>query len=384
MFGRIAGVKYEDGLMRSPIAAMFNDLKLKSLADSLQPLISENKNFVKLIKVSYKKAHEDHLSKFKQLSLEMKAAIAFYTAAGIPTETSPYFIMNAALREKDRSKMKPWRWFIWLLLNALHALPRERVRTVWRGAKIPLSVFGSQYKKGKSILWAGFSSASKSLEEMNTFVGKVGPRTLFSIELGPGLGWNIQAFSFFPKEAEVLLPPNVEFKVCSVLNAGSGFTLVHLKQIESDDFIIQPSVISHDDEHKLEEPKFKVFKVGELVLAKSKGFHGYYPGAISKINDASSVAVKYEGGDFWSHCPLEYLQPYPYKKEAKLHVGMKVLTKHPVRDMDIWTPGMIEKVKLNLKSDKVFDVKPDGARNGFIDSPRSNIQPYCDPKYFAI
>ena len=46
-------------------------------------------------------------------------AIVLYTIEEEPRDISLYFMMNAALRSKDRSQVKPWRDFIWLLVKGL-------------------------------------------------------------------------------------------------------------------------------------------------------------------------------------------------------------------------------------------------------------------------
>ena len=74
---------------------------------------------------------------------------------------------------------------------------------------------------------------------MKTFLGKSGPRVMFLIELtGPPIARDVKAFSLYPKENEVLLPPNVSFKVVSSFNSGNDFHIVQLKQTESLDEIL--------------------------------------------------------------------------------------------------------------------------------------------------
>ena len=44
-------------------------------------------------------------------------AITLYTMEDTPRENSLYFQMNKALRAQDRSAVRPWRDFVWLLLH---------------------------------------------------------------------------------------------------------------------------------------------------------------------------------------------------------------------------------------------------------------------------
>lgn len=87
-------------------------------------------------------------------------------------------------------------------------------------------------------MWSGFSSTATTMDVMNTFVGDDGDRVLLQLELTEPVGRDIQAFSLFPGENEVLLPPNVQFEVVSRFTAGHGLTILQCKQVESDEPIL--------------------------------------------------------------------------------------------------------------------------------------------------
>ncbi len=71
-----------------------------------------------------------------------------------------------------------------------------------------------QYQQGRLVQWAAFSSTSRSLEAVRPFVNKrVG--VIFKIKVKTGR--DIGAYSYFPKENEVLLTPNTQFMVTSEL-----------------------------------------------------------------------------------------------------------------------------------------------------------------------
>ena len=65
---------------------------------------------------------------------------------------------------------------------------------------------------------------------MNSFFGKTGTRTLFTIECLTGNG--IREMTLFPEEEEVLLLPGREFQVISCLDAGTGLYMIHLKETQ--------------------------------------------------------------------------------------------------------------------------------------------------------
>ena len=147
----------------------------------------------------------------------------------IPREISLYYVLNAALRAKDRTAVKRWRDYIWLLMHALKKLPVESEQTVFRGAKLTpaemhleINAASGLPKIGSDFTWSGFSSTALTQGVMQTFVGPQGSRTLLTLQLVEPVARKIVDFSLFPSEDEVLLPPNVSFEIVSVFDAGSG------------------------------------------------------------------------------------------------------------------------------------------------------------------
>ncbi|CAK9090609.1 unnamed protein product [Durusdinium trenchii] len=165
--------------------------------------------------------------------------ISLYTMELHPKERSVYFAMNAALRDREREAVKVWRSAIWLLVTAMNKLPREKETVLYRGVKKAAAELGRQCEKGKVFLWCGFSSTTSHVEGLQAFLGTSGPRTKWTLKLRPGFyGVDIRLFSFFPKEFEVLLPPQLEFEVKSVLDCGNGFIEVQCVQLEETDPIL--------------------------------------------------------------------------------------------------------------------------------------------------
>ena len=70
----------------------------------------------------------------------------------------------------------------------------------------------------------------------NEMVGKAGPRTLFIIE--NAVGFDMQPFSWFQSDSEVLLPAGSEMVVKSHLDAGNGLTLITLQMIRTEHCIV--------------------------------------------------------------------------------------------------------------------------------------------------
>jgi hypothetical protein len=73
--------------------------------------------------MDYSEAALDNARRFKEyhqteLSIEEIASINFYTMQFPVPEQSPYFVMNAALRNEDRNQLKPFVKYLWLFMHA--------------------------------------------------------------------------------------------------------------------------------------------------------------------------------------------------------------------------------------------------------------------------
>lgn len=169
------------------------------------------------------------------LTPDEAGAVYVYTMEWQPdSENSLYRRLNAALRDADRSQCKRFFPFLRLLSVALDKLPVVSAITVYRGVKRDLSAV---YNKppGTKFVWWQLSSCTERLQalESELFVGKTGPRTLFTIEVCDGR--RVQALSAFREEAEVLLPAGAKFELMGVLDMGvaqgTGPLMVTLRQL---------------------------------------------------------------------------------------------------------------------------------------------------------
>jgi len=148
------------------------------------------------------------------LTVEEIAAINLYTQGWIPPENSLYAILNARLRDRDRAQVKPFFLYLRLFLSALDKLPKLTV-PLYRGVKKDLS---KDYKQGRIIYWWGFSSCTTSMTILQSelFLGKKGARTMFCLFKSQGV--DIQRYSMYKAESEVLLPPGRRLQVAAVLD----------------------------------------------------------------------------------------------------------------------------------------------------------------------
>jgi hypothetical protein len=108
--------------------------------------------------------------------------------------------------------------------------------TLFRGVKGDFDV--SDYAIGQIINWWGFSSCTTSIEALQNemFLGTAGERTLICIEHAVGV--DIRPFSFFQKEAEVVLPAGASLLVRGHLNLGKGLRMIQATMVQSDSCIL--------------------------------------------------------------------------------------------------------------------------------------------------
>ena len=79
--------------------------------------------------------------------------------------------------------------------------------------------------------------------EHESFLGKTGERTLFTIECVSGK--NIEKHSAFEKENEVLLPPGIQFKVIDCLNLNNGLYIIQLREKQTTQPLLDSFLMSN-------------------------------------------------------------------------------------------------------------------------------------------
>jgi len=228
-------VNNEHLILLNPIVGLLDKplFSFDEVINSLEKIISGIENFGYICNLF---ADEMDIEKKMNLSNNEISAINLYTRESNPRENSLYFIINKALREQDRSSLKPFFPYLHLLLNAMCKLPKCSPGTVlWRGVEKNIS---SNYVKGKKIIWWGFSSCTKNMQALDSFLGKDGSeRTLFAIQVDSGI--DITNFSAFPKEEEVLLFPCITFEIQNVYSPSKGLYIIQMKEIFPPEKIIK-------------------------------------------------------------------------------------------------------------------------------------------------
>lgn len=128
----------------------------------------------------------EKLKKLGGLTRDMAAAIYLYTM-----DTAFYKIINALLRDVDRSRLLPFFPYLKLTLTGLRRLEKQEAE-VFRGVALPFSALdgAENYIPGSVVVWWPFSSSTLSREVLSDaqFLGTSGKRTLFKIKVVSHLG----------------------------------------------------------------------------------------------------------------------------------------------------------------------------------------------------
>jgi hypothetical protein len=151
-------------------------------------------------------------------------------AINLYTQQLVYLLLNSVLRERDRTKVTPFFPFLRLLMSGMDKLPSHE-GILYRGVKLKLEA--KCYQTKKKFIWWSFSSCTTSGEALQNpmFLGAQGERTLFAIDCTEGK--DIQRFSSYKNEAEILLPPGLQFRVGNrmLVPGAVGLTLINVKQL---------------------------------------------------------------------------------------------------------------------------------------------------------
>lgn len=175
-------------------------------------------------------------------------AVSMYTFdfGTVNYDMNPYRILNAALASQDVEDVKKVRDLLYVVMTSLRRLPVVRGVTLYRGIRD--SVDMGVYQVGSVVSWPAFSSTTPDMKVTENFLTKeVVEReegialsdfdeineelhgTLFIIE--DAWGYDIQPYSIYRGEEEILLEPEQQFKVESVIE-NDEFTLITLRTIK--------------------------------------------------------------------------------------------------------------------------------------------------------
>ena len=164
------------------------------------------------------------------------AAIAMYTYdfGEDDFESNPYRFINSNLAKRNYAGLQKASGLLYLVMTALRKLPRVTDKTLYRGVQSKMNLDEDHYCQGNVIIWPALSSTSPDLNATKEFLAKGSTSgnaagTLFIIE--NGWGYDIQPYSLFPDEGEILLELERQFKVVSVIEA--ELTIIKLEMLDT-------------------------------------------------------------------------------------------------------------------------------------------------------
>ena len=128
--------------------------------------------------------------------------------------------------------MNGWGVFMHYIMGAMAKLPRVE-GVCYRGYPDKATAV-AQYKPGRPIQWGAFASTSTDFGAAKSFTNQA-MGIVFKITVTDGR--DINAYSFFPAEAEVLLSPSHKFFVSSAPYERDGYTLIDMVQQDGSTFI---------------------------------------------------------------------------------------------------------------------------------------------------
>ena len=184
----------------------------------------------------------------KGFTEEDAEVIAMYTFDFGPEnyEMNPYRMVNRELIGRNTKTLMEVKDLLYLVMHALRKLPRVTGQTLYRGVRVAMNLDTDHYSEGNVVTWPALSSTSPDSRNIKTFLSKGGGKvkgTMFIIE--NGWGYNIQPYSLFPDEEEILLEPERQFMVKSVIEA-EGIIVITLEMLDSP--LILPNVFGEGTE----------------------------------------------------------------------------------------------------------------------------------------
>jgi hypothetical protein len=164
---------------------------------------------------------------------ELYSLVAYTHDTGSKREDNLYYQLNAQLRKRgaaDRQNvLKSWGPFVHFALKGMQRLPDFK-GDVYRGYPDKATTL-TQYKLGRPIQWGAFTSTSTSFAATMGFTDK-STGVIFKIKVTSGK--DINPYSFFPCEDEILLSPNHRFIVTCDPYEMDGYTIIDMVQQTGD------------------------------------------------------------------------------------------------------------------------------------------------------
>jgi hypothetical protein len=207
----------------SPVAGYWA-YPLLPLEQTLGPLLSQIEQLDRSIEEARKHCRfpTEH-----GLTRDESASIFLYTMeAG---DYSFYRLLNKALQDEDRQKLKPWFSYLKLFDTALNKLPTIK-GNLWRSMVTDISNY---YNENEVFTWWSVNSCSSSINVVQSFLRPDGRNTLFVIEAINGK--DIAGYTIYPKEKEVILRLGARLRAKGESLKYGSLQVVQLEEVESNE-----------------------------------------------------------------------------------------------------------------------------------------------------
>eukprot|EP00727_Mastigamoeba_balamuthi_P014704 m51a1_g986 putative laminin g sub domain 2 (876) ;mRNA; f:465018-468422 len=142
-------------------------------------------------------------------------------------EENLYYKLNLDLRQRMKGKMEAWWGYLYYLMKGLEKLP-DVPETLYRGVpQDRAQVVEKEYAQGRRVRWTAFSSTTVDLGvAVRIFAGPGG--VVFRIQCTSGR--NLASLSYIRGEGEILLSPNITFRVKRPVHSEDGILFIDLSE----------------------------------------------------------------------------------------------------------------------------------------------------------
>lgn len=194
----------------------------KSLEDAFEPFktvsFKDNDEFKKKSQEIMAKLDKNFINEHGIIKEDVDVLLSYsYEVSG--GKDVPYRIINKILAARNDNGARAYGGYILHLLKALRKLKPYKANgtTLYRGIEGKFLKFDDEhYKVGNTMTWPAFTSTTKNDKVIYTeFLKRTTQPVIFEIH-GDFVGYDIEQFSNFTNEKEVLLEPETKFEVISI------------------------------------------------------------------------------------------------------------------------------------------------------------------------
>lgn len=261
--------------------------------------------------VRISKTCSEHMQKYVSrhalpayLSEEDVEGIAMYTYEFDPKsrECNPERLINTALFTRKFDNISKVRSLMYIVLSSMRKLPLYKGRMLFRGVRESAKIDVLQYYEGNTVSWPEITSATKNIEVVKAFLTEAYNRppgksknlcttargTIFIID--NGWGYDIQEYSLTPEYEEVVIEPDRQFVVKSIIPG--DVTMIYLEMINTPVALESKMPVAFGDD--IVSVALSMSSGGK---SKRKSEHGSKKKSTKSSSSSSSGKRKHEDND---------------------------------------------------------------------------------------